>query len=85
MAGLLAEMFPSGWAIDQEERNWKYRLSVYYTRGSDSGNMTCRSPDGTDNTIYLDVRGMDRSSRATRIHTGVGGRRYVFSNRLLTD
>ncbi|XP_037081804.1 locomotion-related protein Hikaru genki-like [Pollicipes pollicipes] len=50
--------YPTGWAIAQEERNWKYRLSVYYTRTTDSGNLTCRAPDGAENVIHMVVRGV---------------------------
>ena len=39
----------------------------------DSGNLTCRSPDGTDNTIYLDVRGMDRSFSAPLLEVWAQG------------
>ncbi|KAF4518188.1 hypothetical protein B566_EDAN005913 [Ephemera danica] len=34
----------TGWAIAAEEREWKYRLSIYYAKPQDSGTFTCSSP-----------------------------------------
>ncbi|RZF40890.1 hypothetical protein LSTR_LSTR014903, partial [Laodelphax striatellus] len=39
----------------EEERDWKYRLSIYYTKPQDSGVFTCASPRGLTNSITLRI------------------------------
>jgi len=50
-------IFYVGWAIATEEREWKYRLSVYYTKPQDSGVFTCATPRGLTNSITVHVAG----------------------------
>ncbi|XP_063225322.1 locomotion-related protein Hikaru genki [Bacillus rossius redtenbacheri] len=45
----------TGWAIAAEEREWKYRLSIYYSKPQDSGVYTCSSPRGLNNSIIVHV------------------------------
>ncbi|XP_072397120.1 locomotion-related protein Hikaru genki [Diabrotica undecimpunctata] len=45
----------TGWAIASEERDWKYRLSIYYAKPQDSGTFTCATPRGITNSITLVV------------------------------
>ncbi|XP_030766186.1 locomotion-related protein Hikaru genki [Sitophilus oryzae] len=45
----------TGWAIASEERDWKYRLSIYYAKSQDSGTFTCATPRGITNSITLHV------------------------------
>ncbi|KAF5306446.1 hypothetical protein FQR65_LT07358 [Abscondita terminalis] len=45
----------TGWAIASEERDWKYRLSIYYAKPQDSGTFTCSTPRGVTNSISLHV------------------------------
>lgn len=45
----------TGWAIASEERDWKYRLSIYYAKPQDSGTFTCATPRGITNSISLHV------------------------------
>ncbi|KAJ8975746.1 hypothetical protein NQ317_015368 [Molorchus minor] len=45
----------TGWAIAPEERDWKYRLSIYYAKSQDSGTFTCATPRGITNSISLIV------------------------------
>ncbi|VEN60620.1 unnamed protein product [Callosobruchus maculatus] len=45
----------TGWAIAPEERDWKYRLSIYYAKPQDSGTFTCATPRGITNSITLHV------------------------------
>ncbi|XP_045463951.1 locomotion-related protein Hikaru genki [Harmonia axyridis] len=45
----------TGWAIASEERNFKYRLSIYYAKMQDSGTFTCATPRGNTNSITLKV------------------------------
>lgn len=47
----------SGWAVASDERNWKYRLSIYYAKPQDSGTFTCATPRGITNSITLQVIG----------------------------
>ncbi|KAJ8916886.1 hypothetical protein NQ315_013354, partial [Exocentrus adspersus] len=64
--GVWSSQFPScvpttlltnftGWAIAPEERDWKYRLSVYYASPQDSGIFTCATPKGITNSVTLYV------------------------------
>ncbi|CAH2011905.1 unnamed protein product [Acanthoscelides obtectus] len=43
------------WAIAPEERDWKYRLSIYYAKPQDSGTFTCATPRGITNSVTLHV------------------------------
>ncbi|KAK9499530.1 hypothetical protein O3M35_002551 [Rhynocoris fuscipes] len=43
------------WAIAPEERDWKYRLSIYYTKPQDSGVFTCATPRGLTNSLHVMV------------------------------
>ncbi|BES98737.1 Sushi domain (SCR repeat) [Nesidiocoris tenuis] len=47
------EQFSLRWAIAPEERDWKYRLSIYYTKPQDSGVFTCATPKGLTNSINV--------------------------------
>lgn len=47
----------SGWAIAAEEREWKYRLSIYYTKPQDTGVFTCATPRGLTNSLTIQVTG----------------------------
>lgn len=46
-----------GWAIAARERDWKYRLSIYYAKIQDSGIYTCSTPRGLSNSIRVHVVG----------------------------
>ncbi|CAB3362217.1 Hypothetical predicted protein [Cloeon dipterum] len=48
--------YMTGWAMSAEERDWKYRLSIYYSKPQDSGEFTCTTPIGTSNTIVINVK-----------------------------
>ncbi|XP_043522796.1 locomotion-related protein Hikaru genki [Frieseomelitta varia] len=45
----------TGWAIAARERDWKYRLSIYYAKIQDSGIYTCSTPRGLSNSIRVHV------------------------------
>ncbi|XP_012224718.1 locomotion-related protein Hikaru genki [Linepithema humile] len=45
----------TGWAISARERDWKYRLSIYYAKSQDSGIYTCSTPKGLNNSIRVRV------------------------------
>nr|XP_050857993.1 locomotion-related protein Hikaru genki isoform X2 [Vespula vulgaris] len=45
----------TGWAIAAKERDWKYRLSIYYAKVQDSGVYTCSTPRGLANSIRVHV------------------------------
>ncbi|XP_026684459.1 locomotion-related protein Hikaru genki-like, partial [Diaphorina citri] len=46
-----------GWAIAAEEREWKYRLSIYYVKLLDSGTFTCTTPRGLSNSVNVNIKG----------------------------
>ncbi|XP_074100679.1 locomotion-related protein hikaru genki [Cotesia typhae] len=45
----------TGWAIAASEKDWKYRLSIYYVKNQDSGVYTCSTPKGFTNSIRIHV------------------------------
>ncbi|XP_014487634.1 PREDICTED: locomotion-related protein Hikaru genki isoform X3 [Dinoponera quadriceps] len=45
----------TGWAIATRERDWKYRLSIYYAKPHNSGVYTCTTPKGLSNSIRVRV------------------------------
>lgn len=47
--------FPTGWVIQQQKRNWHYRLSVIYAKVEDSGHYNCSSQRGLKNSLNLVV------------------------------
>jgi len=51
-------IFLLGWAIATRERDYKYRLSIYYAKHHDSGLYTCSTPKGLSNSIQVRVIGM---------------------------
>ncbi|KAF8792518.1 locomotion-related protein Hikaru genki-like [Argiope bruennichi] len=48
--------YPSAWAIPAEEKNWKFRLSIYYAKDSDSGTYTCVTPHDISNEVNIVVK-----------------------------
>jgi hypothetical protein len=59
----------AGWAIAAEEREWKYRLSVYYTKPQDSGVFTCATPRGLTNSVTVHVTGKSSCQSSLDIAT----------------
>ncbi|XP_015781130.1 locomotion-related protein Hikaru genki [Tetranychus urticae] len=51
--------YPTGWAVSEDSRNWKYRLSVYYTNEKDSGQFKCTTPKGHFNSISIKVKDIE--------------------------
>ncbi|XP_032685716.1 locomotion-related protein Hikaru genki isoform X2 [Odontomachus brunneus] len=47
--------YMTGWAIAARERDWKYRLSIYYAKPHNSGVFTCTTPKGLSNSIRVRV------------------------------
>ncbi|CAG0909814.1 unnamed protein product [Cyprideis torosa] len=48
--------FPVGWSVDENEREWIYRLSIFDAREEDSGVFSCTSPDHMTNSLQLEVQ-----------------------------
>ncbi|XP_066959813.1 locomotion-related protein Hikaru genki isoform X1 [Macrobrachium rosenbergii] len=48
--------YPTGWAINRQERELRYRLSLYYAKTDDSGVFTCTTPNGRDNYLHILVK-----------------------------
>ncbi|RWS25634.1 Locomotion-related protein Hikaru genki-like protein, partial [Leptotrombidium deliense] len=53
---LILRQYPSGWAVNEDERNWKYRVSIYYANELDSGEFKCVTPKGHYNSIKVTVK-----------------------------
>uniref|UniRef100_T1JJD6 Locomotion-related protein Hikaru genki n=1 Tax=Strigamia maritima TaxID=126957 RepID=T1JJD6_STRMM len=51
--------YPMGWAVPFHEKDWKYRLSLYYAKNYDSGVYTCTTPKGSSNTISIRVKAVE--------------------------
>jgi hypothetical protein len=49
----------AGWAIAADEREWIYRMSIFYIKEEDSGEYSCTTPKGMRNTIDIRVEGME--------------------------
>jgi hypothetical protein len=60
-----------GWAIAAEEREWKYRLSIYYTKPQDSGVFTCSTPRGLTNSITVHVMGESQRYPGFQLFFGI--------------
>ncbi|XP_072161631.1 locomotion-related protein Hikaru genki [Bemisia tabaci] len=45
----------TGWAVAEEEKDSKYRLSIHYVKNQDAGVYTCSTPHGLTNSIILRV------------------------------
>ncbi|KAK0181044.1 hypothetical protein PV327_003365 [Microctonus hyperodae] len=68
----------TGWAISSSEKDWKYRLSIYYVKSQDSGIYTCSTPKGFANSIRIhvvDVHCPTLSSIAPPMSTRIQGTR----------
>lgn len=50
-----SRQYLTGWAIAAREREWKYRLSIYYAKSQDSGIYTCTTPRGFTNSICVRI------------------------------
>lgn len=61
-------MMVSGWAIGNDERNWKYRLSIYYVKQFDTGAYTCTTSRGINNTIMLRVSGKRKHKHLSSVY-----------------
>ncbi|GIY05293.1 locomotion-related protein Hikaru genki [Caerostris darwini] len=49
-------VYPNAWAITAEEKNWKFRLSIYYAKDYDSGTYTCVTPHDISNEVNIVVK-----------------------------
>ncbi|XP_068222182.1 locomotion-related protein Hikaru genki-like [Palaemon carinicauda] len=48
--------YPTGWAINRQERELRYRLSLYYAKTDDSGVFICTTPTGQDNYLHILIK-----------------------------
>ena len=48
--------FP-GWVVDNTNRDWEFRISVYYVSDEDSNTFICKTPRGKSNSITVIVTG----------------------------
>lgn len=56
-ANLLHRQYPCGWASNEDDSNWKYRVSIYYATSLDSGEFKCTTPKGHSNSIKVLIKG----------------------------
>ena len=52
----LAFLF-SGWVVDNKNRDWEFRISVYYVSDEDTNTYICKTPRGKSNSITVIVTG----------------------------
>jgi len=45
--------YATGWVVDTVNRDWHYRISVYYVGDEDTNSFTCRTPRGKTNSINV--------------------------------
>ena len=43
--------------MDDNDRDWHYRLSLYYVKKEDSNEFTCKTPRGQVNSVRVVVTG----------------------------
>lgn len=50
------KVYPTGWVVSGLERNWHFRMSIYYAKLNDDSNVfTCTSPRGHKNSIAIEI------------------------------
>ena len=49
--------FHIGWVVDNMDRDWQFRISVYYAGDEDTNVFTCKTPRGRKNSINVVVTG----------------------------
>ncbi|XP_022242406.1 locomotion-related protein Hikaru genki-like, partial [Limulus polyphemus] len=54
-----SRQYPCGWSLSADERSWKYRLSIYYTKEEDTGVYSCTTPRGKRNEIRVLVKDVE--------------------------
>ena len=47
----------SGWVVDNEDRDWQFRISVYYAGDEDTNTFKCKTPRGKENAISVVITG----------------------------
>merc|ERR1711953_1141694 len=47
--------YPKGWVVDNTDRDWQFRISVYYAGDEDTNVFTCKTPRGRKNSINVVV------------------------------
>ncbi|XP_039286305.1 locomotion-related protein Hikaru genki [Nilaparvata lugens] len=72
----------TGWAIAAEERDWKYRLSIYYTKMQDSGVFTCATPRGLTNSLTLRITAVHCESLDRQVEADKQLKAHVEGTRL---
>jgi hypothetical protein len=52
-----------GWVIDPKERDWQFRISLYYAADEDSNTFQCKTPRGKLNSINVVVTGNTQQNK----------------------
>ena len=56
--------FHIGWVVDNMDRDWQFRISVYYAGDEDTNVFTCKTPRGRKNSINVVVTGKRKTKAA---------------------
>ena len=47
----------TGWVVGNEDRDWQFRISIYYAGDEDTNSFKCKTPRGKENTINVVITG----------------------------
>ena len=56
-AKVIKTWYSKGWSVTGPDKDWSYRLSIYYAKPLDSNVFECKTPRGLTNRISLVVTG----------------------------
>jgi hypothetical protein len=47
----------AGWYVSDGDRDWQYRMSLYYVKPEDANTFTCQTPRRQTNSVKIVVTG----------------------------
>ena len=47
----------TGWYVSDGDRDWQYRMSLYYVKPEDANTFTCQTPRRQTNSVKIVVTG----------------------------
>jgi len=73
--------YPTGWLASETERNWKFRISIVYSKEQDSGSFNCTTPRGIQNSVVVRVTSQTCPQLNTKdYHRLSSGHQHIGSN-----
>ena len=51
----------TGWYVSDGDRDWQYRMSLYYVKPEDANTFTCQTPRRQTNSVKIVVTGKNVS------------------------